>query len=341
MPLDPSIKWLCVAKLIQLLKSIIHRDDLFSQSKIPFLPLVKIEDSQSSYDKLKTWSIGAFVYQIMTILCNATGRQFVLSLDELKYVLWNWISFLQGVIHAVYRCIPYMLPGHSTFQQVFSPDDVTNELVLEICRYLGIDSILIQDPSSSSIFEYLLNKIENLINASITDIIPSEELSALAWKHRDSLCEVGLNIRNLERYPLVKKPDTIKLSNVYTEFHSTLTAMCSYEFPAVCLSCGAICDAGGKSKCTSHTKKCGPDGSIFFLLQDCHILLAHRKHCSYFPAPYVDYHGESHRQVRGKPLHLDTNRFESLYQLWLSHSIPQEVALSRQRSNRIIIQGYY
>ena len=305
------------------------------------MPLEKAEGIESCDEKLRTWSIGAVVFQIITLLCNAIGRQqFVLPIAELKIVLWHWISFLQGVIHAAYRFVPYMLPGHTTFQRINSPDDVTNELVQEICRYLGIDSILIQD-STHSAFEVLLHKIEKLINASITEIFPSEKLSALAWKHRDSLCEVGLNIRNLERYPLVKRPEMIQLSNVYTEFHSILTSICTYDFPAVCLSCGAICDAGGKGFCTLHTEKCGPDGSIFFLLQDCHILLSHRRQCSYFPAPYVDYHGERHRQVRGKPLHLDTNRFESLNQLWLSHNIPQEVALNRQNSSRIIIQGYY
>lgn len=39
------------------------------------------------------------------------------------------------------------------------------------------------------------------------------------------------------------------------------------------------------------------------------MLLLYFSRASYFPAPYVDDHGEKHRQIRGKPLYLDHKRY--------------------------------
>jgi hypothetical protein len=43
-------------------------------------------------------------------------------------------------------------------------------------------------------------------------------------------------------------------------------------------------------------------------LQDCQVLLIYFNRASYFPAPFVDDHGENHKQFRGRPLHLDPSR---------------------------------
>ena len=333
-PLDPSIKWLCVAKLIQLLNSMLNRTDLFSVTKTPFIPIDKT-DIDSTYKMLQDWSLGVFASQIISKLKNINEQISGLSEAEWMYVLWHWISFLQGVVHVVYRCMPNMLPGQYSTPRIAHLNDVTDEVIQETCRYLGIEMLLFPDVSDSSLS--LSNGVQKLIDASIT----RKQHTTMDLVQSIPQYTTILNIKHLERYPPINRPEIIQLPNVYTQFHSILTSMCPYEFPAVCLSCGAVIDAGGKGLCSLHSEKCGKDSSVFFLLQDCHILLSHRLKCSYFPAPYVDFHGERHRQVRGKPLHLDTNRFNSLYQLWLSHNVPQEVAHNRQNSTRIIIQGYY
>lgn len=316
----------------------LSRDDIFSKENSPFLPLTKALD-ESTYELIKKWSIGNLASYIVKYLSLLVEFPCALSEVEWKCVLWHWMGFLEGVIHAVHRCIPNMLPGPYASPNIASLDDINDQVIQEICQYVGIDIALCSDEFDPN-FMLLTNRVKTFINASLTTKrVPSSEESR--FPSAKCFFRGILNIRHLERYPLVKRPEMIQLPHVYTQFHSILTSMCPFEFPAVCLTCGAVIDAGGKGLCSLHASKCGADNSVFFLLQDCHILLSHHMRCSYFPAPYLDYHGERHRQVRGKPLHLDTNRFNSLYQLWLSHNIPQEVAHNRQNSTRIIIQGYY
>ena len=77
----------------------------------------------------------------------------------------------------------------------------------------------------------------------------------------------------------------------YTMFHQQIRSMCEYEYPAVCLCCGLVLDAGmscylcmirsfvtcviivvikiagGKAECTKHVPFCSGDAGAFFLLQ--------------------------------------------------------------------------
>lgn len=81
----------------------------------------------------------------------------------------------------------------------------------------------------------------------------------------------------------------------------------------------------------------------YYTLQDCSILLCHGPRDIYYPSPYVDMYGESHHNstFRGKPLHLDARRYESLRRLWSLHQIPREIATKRANATRIIMNGYY
>jgi E3 ubiquitin-protein ligase UBR2 len=80
---------------------------------------------------------------------------------------------------------------------------------------------------------------------------------------------------------------------------------------------------------------------VYFLLQDCTILLLDGVRGTYYPSPYVDKHGEKHRSFRGKPLFIDAKRLKMLSKLWLSHGLPNEVASKRSSSTRVIINGHY
>lgn len=63
--------------------------------------------------------------------------------------------------------------------------------------------------------------------------------------------------------------------------------------------------------------------------------------CAYFPSVYLDIYGEIHKAYRGKPLHLNQERYEALRSLWASHGISVDVILKRSSANRVIIVGYY
>ena len=103
-------------------------------------------------------------------------------------------------------------------------------------------------------------------------------------------------------------PQFITLPHSYTKLHGMLTAVCDYDYPALCMTCGSIIDAGGNGLCTKHNKDCASGVGVYFLLQDCMILLLDGMRGTYYPAPYVDAHGEKHRSFRGKPLFIDAKR---------------------------------
>jgi hypothetical protein len=82
-----------------------------------------------------------------------------------------------------------------------------------------------------------------------------------------------------------------------------------------------VLDANGKGKCTAHAATCGHGNGVFFLLQECIVVLMHGTRAAYLPAPYVDRHGEKHGQFRGRPLHLDQQRLNLLRNLVAMHEV--------------------
>jgi hypothetical protein len=133
----------------------------------------------------------------------------------------------------------------------------------------------------------------------------------------------------------------------YTELHLDLmnrmgAAVAEKELkPALCLLCGEVLDADGKGLCTAHAKQCGLGVGMFFLLQDCSVVLMHGPRASYLPSPYVDDHGERHGHFRGRPLYLNQARVKVLRSIVANHKIPSSVVFSRTTTTKVIIAGYY
>jgi hypothetical protein len=71
------------------------------------------------------------------------------------------------------------------------------------------------------------------------------------------------------------------------------------------------------------------------------VLLNHGPRGVYYPSPYIDVYGESQHNFRGKPLYLDSRRYEALTHLWVTHQIPREIVSKRSSATRIIINNYY
>jgi Proteolysis_6 C-terminal len=112
-------------------------------------------------------------------------------------------------------------------------------------------------------------------------------------------------------------------------------------FPGqVCLICGEVLNAGGRSECTRHAAKCGAGAGLFFLLQECSGLIMHKNKAAYIHSPYVDSHGET-PQYRGRPLNLDLDRYEHLREVWFSHGVRQKVMAERGISRQVILPDFY
>ena len=65
-------------------------------------------------------------------------------------------------------------------------------------------------------------------------------------------------------------------------------------------------------------------------------------HACYSISPYVDDHGEEDAGLRrGRPLHLDAERMQTLSKLWAQHAISGEVVHERVMRDRVVREGYY
>ncbi|RHY29783.1 hypothetical protein DYB32_004862 [Aphanomyces invadans] len=119
--------------------------------------------------------------------------------------------------------------------------------------------------------------------------------------------------------------------------------------PGLCLVCGTLLCCGESccayshvrgnppmGECTRHAFECGGGLGAVLMLQQCRVLLVAGSMVAYFPSPYVDSHGEEDPGLqRGRPLKLDTNRYNMLQSLWRSHRLYGEVSrLRNQRDNQ-------
>jgi hypothetical protein len=127
----------------------------------------------------------------------------------------------------------------------------------------------------------------------------------------------------------------------YTDLYAELGQLLpDSEQTAVCLICGEVLNAGGKSECTRHSYKCGAGTGMFFLLQECAGLIMHNGKAAYIHSPYVDSHGET-PQYRGRPLNLDLARYDHLHEVWSGHGVRQQVLAERGSSRQVIVPDFY
>jgi Proteolysis_6 C-terminal len=137
------------------------------------------------------------------------------------------------------------------------------------------------------------------------------------------------------------RPRVAVIPTSYTDLYAELGALLpDCEQTAVCLICGEVLNAGGKSECTRHSYKCGAGTGLFFLLQECSGLIMHKGKAAYIHSPYVDSHGET-PQYRGRPLNLDLARYDHLREVWSGHGVRQQVLAERGSSRQVIVPDFY
>lgn len=122
--------------------------------------------------------------------------------------------------------------------------------------------------------------------------------------------------------------------------------------PTMCLWCGEIfcgqascCDdiddpskygrTGGMGGCNRHPRKCGITTGAYLHFRKCQVLL-HRAHGgSFFPAPYLDKHGEGDPGLRRHgQLYLNMRRADaSIRKIWLDGAIPSAIARKLDSEN--------
>lgn len=120
----------------------------------------------------------------------------------------------------------------------------------------------------------------------------------------------------------------------------------SYVEPAVCLFCSATVrtqhasDIPSLGECNAHVLACGRSVGIFLLPKRSVILFLAGAQGSFFPAPYLDLHGEGEETYRRRrPQYLNKIRYDNLCRTyWLQHGIVDFI--SRRLSSNIDVGGW-
>ncbi|KXS20443.1 hypothetical protein M427DRAFT_41232 [Gonapodya prolifera JEL478] len=110
--------------------------------------------------------------------------------------------------------------------------------------------------------------------------------------------------------------------------------------PALCLLCGAIvcassmcCVSEQQGECNMHMASCGINVGVYVLVKKGICLLLSGGKGTYHPLPYLDAHGESDVGLkRGRPLFLNTKRFEDIRKLFVSHGVASFIARKIEQS---------
>lgn len=120
----------------------------------------------------------------------------------------------------------------------------------------------------------------------------------------------------------------------------------TYIDPAVCLFCGEVTRTQHASpispygECNAHVRSCGISVGMFLLPKRSVILFLTATQGSFFPAPYLDLHGEGEEHYRRRrPQYLNKVRYDHLCRIyWLQHGITDHI--SRRLSSTIDVGGW-
>ncbi|CAG9802220.1 unnamed protein product [Chironomus riparius] len=117
--------------------------------------------------------------------------------------------------------------------------------------------------------------------------------------------------------------------------------------PTMCLVCGEVLcsqtyccqreiNKAAVGACNYHAETCGTGAGIYLRIRDAEILFLGQNTGCFLSAPYLDDYNETDQGLRrGNPLHLCHDSYKKLQQLWLSHSIHEEIARKTESQAQI------
>lgn len=121
------------------------------------------------------------------------------------------------------------------------------------------------------------------------------------------------------------------------------------EQPALCLLCGTLCCGLGRHSCCSknrqsecfrHAMSCNGGVGVFLMIKKTNILLQRCARQAYWPSPYLDSFGEEDIDVqRGKPLHLNEERYAALTAMVISHGLDHSSLVLSHTTWEAVIWG--
>ena len=246
---------------------------------------------------------------------------------ESQRVLKSFAAFLRLFTQQIYRSgVIGIIDSHEIFGSSSGDGVLAARRIEFYLKVVGLDTMLC-DPAGQAGVMHVVSK---WIRSTIDPMRNLHPITGLL--HHGPPLDV----------PYFSAPTKlVRLPQSYAQLHSDVKALASLDFPAICLLCGAVLDGGGVGAVTAHCALCSGGTGIVFLLHQSMILLLHGNRASYFPSPYVDQHGERQRQMRGKPLFLESRRYSILEDLFRGHEVPREIASKRSTLPQIVRLNHY
>ncbi len=95
-------------------------------------------------------------------------------------------------------------------------------------------------------------------------------------------------------------------------------------------------------ECTIHARSCGAGLGVFFLVQQCQVLLIRGSRGTYWPSLYLDSSGEVNEQRgQNRPLFLSTKRYKKLEEMYLNHQVSKEIVRKRSSAETVIRMDWF
>ena len=325
-------QWICVARLTQLLiaESMDVRKEIENREEdIECKKERRCDGALHDRSNALVSLIHSIARAIISSLFPIYEVEFVERLDMCS-VLHKWLKFIRNASNIMHRCKPGLLPllkirlhEDALFMEMFDSEDV-NTLTSQIDQCMSYVSLNMGGIDLSSSIDRFVEGVALWIRPLVGN--------------EDSLHKVGIVSSDGSCF---RKPSLVRLPDSYTELHGKVLSTCDYEYPAICLVCGSVLDAGGKGECTAHSRLCSPEGGIFFLLQDCNILLLYGSRASYYTSPYVDSHGEEHQHFKGRPLFLDRRRLVMFTRSCKFSICPNIDVVQVKHNSKVLGQSWY
>lgn len=95
-------------------------------------------------------------------------------------------------------------------------------------------------------------------------------------------------------------------------------------------------------ECTLHSRSCGAGLGVFFLVQQCQVLLVRGSRGCYAPSLYLDSSGEVNEQRgQNRPLFLSAKRYKKLEELYVNHQVTKDIVRKRASAETVIRMNWF
>lgn len=237
-------------------------------------------DTSSSVDDIDNWLVGKFIgdliFSIQNKITDNLNVKTSVSAEKIagikRVVVWKWLAFLRAVIQLQFRC-KYNLKSERNKEgckvelawNIESPLMMDENIVMQHMDVLNITHVFLQHVAVYRTLDFApdkssLSRMEDKHSESALLASSLRWISQLDFKRDLELDTINTSPHDVKYsiithevllldacrrvYPATSAPRFVPLIESYTNLHAHLSTLCGYEYPALCMLCGGILDAG-------------------------------------------------------------------------------------------------